>query len=87
MYYAILDGQNYVPQHRERIIIVGFDRVRYGNDIDFEFNLTPKSPKPIMRDILDKEVEEKYTLSDKLWTYLQNYAAKHRAAGMVLAME
>ena len=81
VYYAILDGQNYVPQHRERIIIVGFDRVRYGNDIDFEFNLTPKSPKPIMRDILDKEVEEKYTLSDKLWTYLQNYAAKHRAAG------
>ena len=26
VYYAILDGQNYVPQHRERIIIVGFDK-------------------------------------------------------------
>ena len=34
-----------------------------------------------MRDILDEEVADKYTLSDKLWTYLQNYAAKHRAAG------
>ena len=34
-----------------------------------------------MRDILDKKVDEKYTLSDKLWTYLQNYAAKHKAAG------
>ena len=34
-----------------------------------------------MRDILEKEVSEKYTLSDKLWIYLQNYAAKHREAG------
>ena len=34
-----------------------------------------------MRDILEKEVSEKYTLSDKLWIYLQNYAAKHKAAG------
>ena len=81
VFHAVLDGQNYVPQHRERIIIVGFDRERYGNDISFEFNLTPANPKPIMRDILEKEVESKYTLSDKLWTYLQNYAAKHRAAG------
>ena len=39
VFYAILDGQNYVPQHRERIIIVGFDRERYGKDIDFKFNL------------------------------------------------
>ena len=34
-----------------------------------------------MRDILEKEVEAKYTLSDKLWVYLQNYAAKHKVAG------
>lgn len=81
VFHAVLDGQNYVPQHRERIIIVGFDRKRYGKDIDFEFNLTPENPKPVMQDILDKEVEAKYTLSDKLWAYLQNYAAKHKAAG------
>ncbi|MDO5541110.1 MAG: DNA (cytosine-5-)-methyltransferase [Eubacteriales bacterium] len=81
VFHDILDGQNYVPQHRERIIIVGFDRERYGKDVKFEFKLTPENPKPVMRDILDKEVEAKYTLSDKLWTYLQNYAAKHRAAG------
>ena len=66
---------------RERIIIVGFDRERYGKDIDFKFNLTPRNPKPVMQDILEKEVEAKYTLSDKLWVYLQNYAAKHKAAG------
>ena len=81
IFYKVLDGQNYVPQHRERILIVGFDRERYGDKIDFEFNLTPRVPKPVMRDILDEEVADKYTLSDKLWTYLQNYAAKHRAAG------
>lgn len=81
VFHAVLDGQDYVPQHRERIIIVGFDRERYGKDIDFEFKLTPKNPKPVMQDILDKDVEAKYTLSDKLWIYLQNYAAKHRAAG------
>lgn len=81
VFYAVLDGQNYVPQHRERILIVGFDRKRYGRDIDFEFKITPKEPKPVMRDILEKNVDDKYTLSDKLWIYLQNYAAKHRAAG------
>ena len=81
VYYAVLDGQNYVPQHRERIIIVGFDTYRYGDDIEFEFDLTPSIPKPIMRDILELEVADKYTLSDKLWAYLQNYAAKHKAAG------
>lgn len=81
VFHAVLDGQNYVPQHRERIIIVGFDRERYGKDIDFEFKLIPKNPKPVIKDILDKDVEAKYTLSDKLWIYLQNYAAKHRAAG------
>lgn len=81
VFYEVLDGQNYVPQHRERIIIVGFDRKRYGRNIDFEFNLTPKSPKPVMLDILDEEVGDKYTLSDKLWIYLQNYAEKHKAAG------
>ena len=79
--HAILDGQNYVPQHRERIIIVGFDRKKYGENVPFDFKLTPKYPKPVMRDILDKDVDAKYTLSDKLWTYLQSYAAKHKAAG------
>lgn len=81
VFYAVLDGQNYVPQHRERIIIVGFDTNRYGDDVDFKFNLTPVEPKPVMKDILDKKVDDKYTLSDKLWIYLQNYAAKHKAAG------
>lgn len=81
IFYAILDGQNYVPQHRERILIIGFDRERYGKNIEFSFDISPVTPKPVIRDILEREVDSKYTLSDKLWIYLQNYAAKHRAAG------
>lgn len=81
VFYFVLDGQNYVPQHRERILIVGFDRKKYGKNVQFDFELTPIFPKPIVRNILDKNVDEKYTLSNKLWTYLQNYAAKHKAAG------
>lgn len=81
VFYDILDGQNYVPQHRERIVIVGFDKGRYGGKVNFDFSLSAVEPKPIIKDILEKEVAEKYTLSDKLWIYLQNYAAKHKAAG------
>ena len=81
VFYKVLDGQNFVPQHRERILIVGFDRKRYGQEIDFKFNITPVEPRPVIRDILEPEVDSKYTLSDKLWIYLQNYAAKHKAAG------
>lgn len=81
IYYKVIDGQAFVPQHRERIIIVGFDTKRYYSDnINFDFIISPQEPKPTMKDILETEPDEKYTLSDKLWTYLQNYAAKHKAA-------
>lgn len=81
VFYKVLDGQDFVPQHRERILIVGFDRQRYGREYEFDFKITPVSPKPCMKDILESNVDSKYTLSDKLWVYLQNYAAKHKAAG------
>ena len=79
--FKVIDGQNFVPQHRERILIVGFDRKRYGTHVDFEFKIKPVVPKPRMRDILEKDPDSKYTLSDKLWNYLQRYAEKHKAAG------
>ncbi len=81
IFFQILDGKFYVPQHRERIVIVGFDKERYGKDVRFEFNLPLSEKTPVMRDILESDVSDKYTLSDKLWLYLQNYAAKHKAAG------
>lgn len=81
VFYQVLDGQLFVPQHRERILLVGFDQKRYGKKIDFQFDLTPVTPQPVVRDILEKNVDPKYTLSDRLWEYLQNYAEKHRKAG------
>ncbi len=82
VYYKVLDGQAFVPQHRERILIVGFDRLRFTPDkIHFEFNILPREPKPLIKDILEPVVDDRYTLSDKLWNYLQDYAAKHKAAG------
>lgn len=81
VFFDILDGKNYVPQHRERIIIVGFDMERYGDNYQFIFETSPLARQPVMQDILESEVSDKYTLSDKLWLYLQNYAAKHKAAG------
>lgn len=81
VFFQIIDGKGYVPQHRERIVIVGFDKERYGENVSFSFDLHPLKKQPVVCDILEKEVSEKYTLSDKLWIYLQNYAAKHREAG------
>ena len=80
IHYEVLDGKSFVPQHRERIMIVGFDRKRYGGKEKFEF---PKLGEPVncIADILEENVPEKYTLSDKLWSYLQNYAMKHKEKG------
>lgn len=81
IYYKVLDGQLFVPQHRERILIVGFDKRRNKKKIDFEFDIVPQKPKPVIKNILELKPDPKYTLSDKLWGYLQAYAAKHKAAG------
>lgn len=76
----VLDGAHYVPQHRERIIIVGFDRERYHSNENFNFPISDNSNHKLSS-ILERHVDSKYTLSDKLWTYLQDYADKHRAKG------
>lgn len=78
--YKILDGKHFVPQHRERIFIVGFDKARYGNQSSFEFPQLPPATRAI-EEILSEKVDPKYTLSDKLWDYLQGHAAKHKAKG------
>ena len=80
LHYQVMDGQTYVPQHRERIMIVGFDRKRYHGNENFVFPEQHEATRCV-RDILDPSVDPKYTLSDKLWAYLQNYAEKHRAKG------
>lgn len=71
----IIDAQSVVPQHRERIFLVGFKERRA-----FEFPAFPAAG-PKLESILEPDVPDKYTLTDHLWRYLQNYAAKHKAAG------
>lgn len=76
----IIDAANYVPQHRERIFIVGFDETVFGKTPPFEFPPESKH-KPKFKDILEPDPDPKYTLTDHLWNYLQAYAKKHQAAG------
>jgi DNA (cytosine-5)-methyltransferase 1 len=93
----IIDAQHYLPQHRERIIIVGF-RENSGFDIS-SLVLPDKSKAPRLSAILHPQdgsqapdpqgytegniarVPLKYTLTEHLWNYLQAYAAKHKAKG------
>ncbi|MBQ5937928.1 MAG: DNA (cytosine-5-)-methyltransferase [Bacteroidaceae bacterium] len=76
----VMDGQTYVPQHRERIMIVGFNKDIFDEKENFTFPEQHKAKRAI-KEILDPDIDPKYTLSDKLWAYLQNYAEKHRAKG------
>ncbi len=85
----VIDGANFVPQHRERIVLVGF-RNDIARDLRVEQNFDLKNikrifpeNKPDLKEILEQnfKVDKKYTLSPKLWEYLYNYAAKHKAKG------
>lgn len=79
----VIDARHFVPQHRERIVLVGFRRdlgLHEGfslRDIDC---LYPEAV-PSFGDILQPQVEDKYILTPHLWEYLFNYAAKHKAKG------
>lgn len=75
VHYKVIDAKSVVPQHRERIFLVGFKEPR-----SFEFPTFP-AEGPKLRAILEDDVPSKYTLSDHLWQYLQDYARKHQAAG------
>jgi len=73
----IIDASFVVPQHRERIYIVGFKK-----ELKIKFTFpTFSDSNPQLRKILESKVEEKYTLSDKLWTYLQSYKQKQKDKG------
>ena len=79
----IIDAANFVPQHRERIVLAGFRR---DLNVFNEFTLKDvrkhfPSDKATFGDILEPEVDAKYILTPKLWEYLYNYAKKHREKG------
>jgi DNA (cytosine-5)-methyltransferase 1 len=96
IHWKVIDGAHFVPQHRERILIVGF---RDPAIFDWAtLNLPPKNTH-VLGEILHNQMNaveidgdayanpktgrahDKYTLSDKLWAYLQNYKLKHEAKG------
>lgn len=80
----IIDGAEYLPQHRERIVLVGFRR-----DLKLSEGFTLKSVSmpeaiPTVADLLDDLTDDelsKYTLTPRLWEYLYEYAKKHQAKG------
>ncbi len=75
VFHSIIDSSNLVPQHRERIYIVGFKKPTQFSFPELE------DRRPILRDILEDRFPDKYILSDHLWNYLQQYAAKHKERG------
>jgi len=76
----VIDGGTVVPQHRERIYIVG---LRDGGDFQFPDAESLADYRLFSRlgELLQPRPPAKYRLSDKLWQYLQDYADKHRKAG------
>jgi DNA (cytosine-5)-methyltransferase 1 len=78
--HKVIDGQRWVPQHRERTYIVGLHRDVFGEE-QFEFPELPDPPRRTLGEILEDEVDPKYILTPHLWEYLQAYAKKHKAAG------
>jgi DNA (cytosine-5)-methyltransferase 1 len=94
VFHRVIDAKPFVPQHRERIFIVGF---REPTDFDWKSLRIPRK-NPTLAAILHPQdgseaaeepyttgskakVAAKYTLTDHLWNYLQRYAEKHRAKG------
>ncbi len=80
LFDKVIDAAYWVPQHRERVYIVCFDNHVFGTNPPFTFP-EPTTAKPKLKDILEKNPDPKYTLTDHLWRYLQRYAEHHKAKG------
>ena len=80
VFHKVIDAAHWVPQHRERIFIVCFRKSIFGESPDFQFPIEP-STRPMLSDILEDSPDKKYTLTDHLWNYLQEYKKKHQAKG------
>jgi len=75
----VISSEAWVPQRRQRVIIVGF---KDKNDFDFDkLEFPPRENGPKLGKILEKEVDPKYTLTQHLWNYLQAYKEKHTGKG------
>lgn len=79
----VIDGKHFLPQHRERIVLVGFRR-----DLNLHQGFTLRdlptcypAQRPAFGELLDPTVDARYILSPTLWDYLYRYALKHQAKG------
>lgn len=76
VFYKIHNARDFgVPQNRERIFIVALR-----DDFDFSF-AEPSNQSVKVGDILERKVDEKYTLSDRLWASHKRRKAEHIAKG------
>jgi len=80
VFFKIVDGKYYVPQHRERVYIVCFRKEIFPN-INFSFPRYPSNRIYELKDIIEKKVDPKYTLSNKLWRGLQRHKKNSSAKG------
>lgn len=81
IFTEVIDAAAWVPQHRERVYIVCFDKRVFKDKPAFIFPAKPEGPRPKLKDILEAKPDAKYTLTPHLWNYLQRYAEGHRAKG------
>lgn len=91
---SVLDARPWVPQRRERIFIAGFAenvnfsfselrRPKRSPTLGDILHSAAEAPEPPYTTVARGRtvVDPRYTLSDHLWQYLQDYAAKHREKG------
>ncbi len=81
--FKVVDGGKWVPQHRERIFIVGYDKEQF--DITRDQIIIPTEPEPDyiypkLRTILNRIVLD-HSLGDGTWKALQAHKARHAAKG------
>lgn len=85
----LINAEHFVPQRRERIYIIGMNKKNFTEEefkntvnlINNKYKEIQQMPKPKIIDILEENVATKYTLSDKLWSFLQSHAEKHKKKG------
>jgi DNA (cytosine-5)-methyltransferase 1 len=80
VFYKVLNARDFgIPQNRERIYIVGINKKKLGS-IGFKFPEPTYKPTKV-GDILESKVDDKYTLSNKLWQGHKRRLKEHRAKG------
>lgn len=80
----IVDGAEWVPQHRERIFIVGYNPEKMDIAED-EINIPKKPAKnysyPELKNIIQNKVDDRFTLGPGTWATLERHKKNHAKKG------